>query len=190
MMDTLSARQQRLLALSLLWFAIMALWFGVLYPIVETVRASGDERQAILRAVSRDRALVSQAPAIQSALTSLEQSPRWARFYASQKADQATLQLETDLRTLLTMPNALTSMTAEPATVQGPLTRIAVKVTLSMPIDQLAQTFAMLQSYVRLLHVDSLTVQAPDNQASDSNPRLTIQAEIVGFMLTPKTTQS
>jgi Type II secretion system (T2SS), protein M subtype b len=183
--NTLSARNQRLMALALLVLALVALWLGVFRPVLQFVRASADERQSAMRALSRDHALVTQAPFIRKALASLEQSPRWRRFYDTQRPDLATLQLETDLRAILKTPNSLTSMTAEPATRQGLLTRIGVKITLSIPIDHLAETLINLQSQERLLQIDSLTVQAPDLQQVDANPLLSIQAEIVGFMLTP-----
>ena len=185
MMDNLSPKQQRMLALALLVLAIATLWLVILQPISLYLSAGTEERQSALRTLKRDRALLLQEPRIRAALTSLEQSPRWGRFYDNHKPEQAVLQLETDLRTLFSSPNNLTSMTAEPATALGPLTQIAVKVTLSMPIDQLAEALSRLQQHSRLLRVDKLTIQAPDFQAEDSNPLLSIQAEVVGFLVTP-----
>ena len=75
-------------------------------------------------------------------------------------------------------------MTAVPVVVEGPLTRIATKVTLSLTIDQLTESLARLRSRAQFLRIESLTIQAPDYQMADSNPMLSIQAEIVGFMVT------
>jgi len=93
--------------------------------------------------------------------------------------------LEKDLRGIIKSANNPISMVAEPATAQGPLTRIAVQLSLSMPIDQLAETLARLQSHSKLLKIDRLTIQAPDFQSVDTNPTLSIQAEIAGFLVTP-----
>jgi Tfp pilus assembly protein PilO len=184
--DTSSAWQRRTLALALLGAVLVVLWFAVLSPIIERVGTLRDERESGLRAVSRDRALVVQARGIQAALQSVEQSSRWSRFYDTQKPDQATLQLETDLRTLFKSSTTLTSMTAQPASNHGQLTRVSVKVTLSMPIDQLAECLGRLQSHTRLLQIESLTIQAADFQPIETNPVLSIQAQIAGFMLTTK----
>jgi Type II secretion system (T2SS), protein M subtype b len=188
--EYMSPKQQRVVALGILGMAVTALWLGLFKPTIDVVKSRTFDRHAALRALGRDRTLVAQAPAIRTALASLEQSPRWGRFYESQKADKATLQMETELRALFKTPNTLTSMTAQPAVVQGPLTRIAVKVTLSMPIDQLAEALGQLQMNARLLQLESVTIQASDYQLPDTNPTLTILAEIAGFMQTLKATRT
>ena len=185
MMDGLSARGRRLTALCLLGGAMAILWLGLVAPIVDYCRNTSDTRAEDLRSLSRDRALVALAPSIRTALVTLEHSPHWARLYDSQKPEQAVLRLETDLGELLKAPNNPISMTAQPPDAQGPLTRVRVKVALSMPIDQLAQTLARLSSHSKLLRIESLTIQAPDYQVVDANPNLSIQAEIAGFMVTP-----
>jgi hypothetical protein len=185
MMDGLSARGRRLTALCLLGAVTAVLWLGVVAPILDHYRNAQDTRAEDLRALSRDRALLALEPSIRTALVTLDHSPHWARLYDSQKPEQAVLRLETDLRELLKAPNNPTSMTAQPPDAQGPLTRVRVKVALSMPVDQLAQTLARLSSHSKLLRIESLTIQAPDYQAVDTNPNLSIQAEIAGFMVTP-----
>lgn len=190
MIDTLRAAHRRLAALALVGIVLAVVWLAVIYPLIAHVSANNEERRSQIRALVRDRALVSQAPPIQKALALLDHSPRWARLFGAQKPEQASLQLQTDVRSLLKSPNALTSMTVQPATSRGPLTRIAVKVTVSMRIDQWAEALADLQLHPRLLQIDSVTIQAPDFQTSDANPTLTIQAEIAGFMLTPKAARS
>jgi type II secretory pathway component PulM len=186
--ETLRPRQRRVLALVLSALLITGLYLLVLEPVVRHFRDRADERQTALRSLSRDRALLEQAPQIQATQNSVANSPRWARFYDSQKATQATLQLETDLRAIVSPPNQIASMIAEPATTQGSLTRLAVKITLSLSIDQLTEILGRLNQHARFLKIESLTVQAPDYQIVDSNPVLSVQAEIVGFMLTPATT--
>lgn len=179
-----SSIQRRCLAIALLGIALALLWLGLLDPLVNYFRHSADERRAQLDSLSRDRALVSQDAGTETTLTTLRTSPRWARFYETQKADKAVLQLQSDLREVFKAPNNPTSMTAVPVVVEGPLSRIATKVTLSLTIDQLTESLARLRSHAQFLKIESLTVQAPDYQMADTNPALSIQAEIVGFMVT------
>jgi hypothetical protein len=159
-------------------------WLGFIEPVANYFRHSADQRRGDLSSLSRDRALVSQASSTEAALTAIGGSSRWARFYETQKADKAVLQMQSDLREVFRAPNNPTSMTAVPVAVDGPLTRIATKITLSLTIDQLTESLARLHSHSQLLRIESLTIQAPDFQAADTNPTLSIQAEIVGFMVT------
>jgi hypothetical protein len=165
--------------------AMVLLWMGLIDPIVEYFRHSAYERHADLDSLSRDRALLSQDAEIQATLTAIAKNPRWTRFYETQKADKAVLQLETDLREVFKAPNNPTSMTALPVTIEGPLTRLSAKVTLSLTIDQLTEALERLRSHAQLLQLVNVTIQAPDYQMPDTNPTLSIQAEIVGFMVTP-----
>jgi hypothetical protein len=185
MTRTLSAFQQRCAAIALLGIALVLLWMGLVGPIAEYFRHSAYERRADLDALSRDRALLSQDADIQITLAALGKNPRWTRFYETQKVDKAVLQLETDLREIFKAPNYPTSMTASPVVIDGPLTRVAAKVTLSLTIDQLTESLDRLRSHAQLLQIQNFTIQAPDYQMPDTNPTLSIQAEIVGFMVTP-----
>jgi type II secretion system (T2SS) protein M len=187
---TLSAAQRRAAAIALLGFALILLWVGLINPVADYFHRKAFERKADLTSLSRDRALLVQDPAIQSTLATLAQSPRWARFYESQKPDKAVLQLQTDLREILKAPNNPTSMTVQPVVQKGPLTRVAVKVTLFMTIDQLTECLERLQTHTQFLQIENLTIQAPDYQMRDTNPSLSIQAEIVGYMVTTKGTQT
>ena len=184
MTHVLSPIQQRCIAIALLIVALVLLWLGLIDPVANYFRHSADQRAADLNSLSRDRALVSQDSSIETTLTSLKSSPRWARFYETQKADKALLQMQSDLREVFKAPNNPTSMTAVPVVVEGPLTRIATKITLSLTIDQLTESLTRLHSHAQLLRIESFTIQAPDYQAADTNPTLNIQAEIVGFMVT------
>jgi len=180
-----SRSQQRILALALAALVIASLYFALLHPLITYLNERDEERAAALRLLGRNRALVQQAPQIRTALDSVARSSQWSRFFEAQKPTDATLQLETDLRTLITAPNQPTSMIAEPPAAQGPLTRVSVKVTLSVTIDQLSDLLARCRQHPRFLKIENLVVQAPDAQVVDANPLLSVQAEISGFMVTP-----
>jgi hypothetical protein len=190
MKQHLTSGQRRFAALSLLVMVVAVIWMAIARPVIDEFQSHTEDRIADLRALSRDRALVSQASLIHGALANLEQSPRWARFYGGQRQDKALSQMEADLRELLKAPNNPTSMTAQNVTAKGLLMRLAVKVTLSMSIDQWTDTLARLQAHSKFLQIDALTIQAPDYQNVDSNPTLSIQAEIVGYWIPPLGTRT
>lgn len=173
----------RLAAVAMLGLFIVVVWIVVMAPFVHFFQTKADERESDLKALSRNQALIMQAPQIRAALNRIETSPRWGRLYDGQKTDIALVQMESDLREILKAPNNPISMTARPSTPKGALTSLAVKVTLTMSMDQLTETLERLQGHSKFLSIDNLTIQAADNQAIDSNPVLFIQAEITGFMV-------
>jgi hypothetical protein len=174
---------RRAAALGLLGLLIASVWLSLVYPALEQINAAGERRGISLKALQRNRALLQQSPAIQAADASVSSSPRWRNFYRAAKPEVATLQMETDLRTLLRDSNNPTSMAAEPALVQGPVTQLGVRVTLSMRIDQLADALDRIQKEPHQLRLTRLTIQTPEGQAAQTNPQLTIQAEISGLMV-------
>jgi hypothetical protein len=182
---SLAPRIQRWIAWGLLAAICGTLWLGLIQPVFDYLDAGAEQRGIALRALKRDRALIQEQPAILAAADSLKESPRWHNFYTGQRAEAATLQLETDLRSIFEGSNNLTAMTAEPAVAQGPVTRLAVRATLSLRVDDLAKVLDRLQKHAQQLRIESLTIQAPDLQASQINPMLNIQAEIASWMLTP-----
>jgi LmbE family N-acetylglucosaminyl deacetylase len=178
----LSRTIRRSVALGLLVALISSLWLGLVEPVVDYLDTAAVTRGISLRALKRNRALLQRSSAIQAAEASVEQSPRWRNFYDAPRAETATLQLEADVRSVLRDSNNPTSMVAEPATVHGSVTRIAVRVTLSMRVDQLAEALDRLQKQPRQLRIESLTIQAPEFQSGQPNPVLSVQAEITAMM--------
>jgi hypothetical protein len=170
-------------AFGLLLALLAVLWFGIAQPVMGYLDRRAEQRGIDLRALKRDRALLREEPVIRAALASVEQSSRWRNFYDGRKADAATLQLQTDLRTLFQDTGNPTSMSTEPATIQGGVTRIAVRVTLLMHIDELANALDRLQKQPRQLRIESLSIQAPNSQSPQTNPVLTVRAEIAAWMV-------
>ena len=175
-------RARGLAALSLLGTLVAIAWLGVVDPIIGYVQSAAIERDVSLRTLKRNRALLHQSAAIQAARASVDESPRWRNFYDGPRADAATLQMETDLRAILKDSGNPTSMVAEPPAQQGSVTRIAVRITLSVRIDQLADALDLIQKHDRQLRVESLTVQAPDFQGAQANPVLAVQAVVTALM--------
>jgi hypothetical protein len=181
----LTAAGRRALASGILVLLLAILWLGVAQPTWNSVASGVESRGIALRALKRNRALLRERPAILAAAAAVEQSPRWRNFYQNQSAEAATLQMETDLRAIFKESNNPTSIAAQPAASRGTVTRIAVRVTLSMRVDQLAQALDRLQKHTQQLRIESLTIQAPEMQSPQANPALTVQAEIAALMVTP-----
>ena len=175
---------RRWLAVGLLGLLLVTVWAGIIEPVVDYLDTATLARGIALRALERDRALLQQADAIKEARKSVDQSPRWRNFYEGPKAESATLQLEADVRAILRDSNSATSMVAAPAISHGPVIRIAVRVNLTMRVDQLAEALDRIQKNTRLLRIESLTVQAPEVQAAQTNPPVTVQMEVSALMLT------
>lgn len=186
MKSELTRRARRIAALGLLGALLAIAWWGVVEPIVDYMDTAAVDRGISLRALKRNHALLRQRAAIQAARASIEQSPLWRNFYRGPRADSATLQMETDLREILKDSGNPTSMIAQPAVIRGSVTRIAVRVTLLLRIDQLADALDRIQKQPRQLQVESLTVQAPDLQSAQANPALSVQAEITAMMIDPE----
>src|SRR2546421_13078980 len=125
------------MALVLLGLSLGLFWITIAGPITTYLAANTEQRGISLRGLRRDRALLQEEPAVRAALATVGQSSRWRNFYDGPKPEAALLQMENDLRALLKSTNNPTSMTPESATSHGSLTRIAVRVTLAMRIDQL-----------------------------------------------------
>ena len=186
MTSSLAAHQRRIAALGLLAVYVVALWSILVAPIIHYIGSRNGDRQAALKGLARDRALVWQEPRVRAALADVNRSARWARFYDGTTSEKAALELQSDVRAMLKASTARdTSMTVLPAAKSLDLTRVAVRVSCAMPIDQLVDFFGRLQSHTKLLQITNLVIQAPDYQPVESNPTLSIQAEVIGYMFTP-----
>ncbi len=183
MTPELTHRARRLAALGLLAALLGVVWLTVAQPILTFKDSGGEERGIALRALKRNRALLRESDAIQAARVSIEGSARWRNFYPGPKADSAQLQLQTDLRTIFKEFSNPTSLIAESPSVRGAVTRIAVRVTLTLRVDQLADALDRIQKQPRQLRVESLMVQAPEFQVPQANSMLTVQMEITALML-------
>jgi hypothetical protein len=182
MTTNLQQRAQRLLALGVLAATLLTAWLCVAQPILDYVNAAVEARSLSLRALRRNRALLHGRAAIETARTTVAQSPRWRNFYAGPNAEAATLQMETDLRAILRDSNNPTSMVAETPSVRGSVTQIAVRITLAVSIDQLAAALDRIQKHPRQLRIEALTIQAPQIQTAQTNPTLTAQAQVTAMM--------
>jgi hypothetical protein len=182
MMANVSVVQRRVLALSLL-AAVLGLGVNVMaVPVIQSFRDSDDGRRFALKTLRHDLALGRSDAAVLSAATLATSDPHATRWYAMGK-ETAQTAIESDVRGLVANP-AITqaAMAPMPPALVGPLTRLGVKLSLTLPIDQLAELFARLAAHPKMLVIENLMVQAPDYQAIDSNPALTVQMDVQGFM--------
>lgn len=190
MTPPLTPRIRRLIAFALLAVVLSFAWFCVVQPVTNLLIDQQERRAIALRTLKRHRSLLATQPAIEASLATVKESPRWRNFYSDRTPDAASLQLQADLRSLLKDSHNPTSMFAESPVTQGPATRIAVRLTLSMRIDELAVALDRLQKQSKQLRVENLTIRAPDIQSAQSNPVLIVQAQISAWVATSGTGES
>lgn len=87
MMDNLSAREQRLIALGILVALLAAVWLGLAAPIMAGFAARRDARQTAIETLSRNARLISSLAQIrQDALRARTSLPRFAVVAATPAA--------------------------------------------------------------------------------------------------------
>lgn len=177
--------QQRLLAILILGTVtgLVALLLGS--PLVRLFHSSGSTRQAQLQLLKQERSAIAQKSSIEASAASARNNPLWQRLYKTQALDKTVLELQGDLRAIVTETSGMTPTIekVEPVT-EDVLTRVGVRLTFSASIDRLASTLERLQQHAKLLRIEQLIIQAPDFQPPNTNPALSVQVQISGFMLT------
>jgi hypothetical protein len=114
----------------------------------------------------------------------LQESPLWSRFYISPTSGIGAVQLQSDVGSLLSRTQSSTQSLAPIASLpmQG-FTRIGVRLSASMRIDQLQSFLATAAVHPRYLRIEQLSVIAPQGQAPAENSPLAVSMEVYGFEL-------
>jgi hypothetical protein len=184
-MIKMSHVSQQIAAVALLVVIGSAGIASIASPLASLFRLTGTSRSSQLQHLQQERSVIAQGQQIDTLETVARNSPQWKRLYNTQSTDKATLELQSDLRSMIDETSgATTSFERADSAADGPLTRFGVQVSFSAPIDRLAATIERIHQHTKLLLVDELTIQSPDTQPPNSNPTLSIQARIWAFMLT------
>jgi hypothetical protein len=173
---------RRICSIAALLVAALGVWLGIVAPLRTLALSQGHWRSGARTALARARAEAALGPAVQALVQTLPSAAVWQRLYQGQNDAAADSGLRQDLSSLLTNSGAKTdSLTMLPQLRQGPLTRHGVRISASLSIDQLRAFLTALRSHARYLRIEHLNVTAPLNQPPDTNPSLTIKADIYGF---------
>jgi hypothetical protein len=133
-------------------------------------------------------AAARRAPQIQAALNQqverMRASPLWSKFYRMPNAAAASTALHSDLSALLTNAGAsVQSLTPIPSEDQPVFTRIGVRATASLRLDDLRNLLTAMSAHARYLRVDRLVVTAPQVQMDSENPALAVTLDVFGYQL-------
>ena len=180
-----SSFQQRLLAILLLATVAGMVAFFLGSPLVQLFHSRGSTRQAQLLLLKQERSAIDQKSSVEAVAAAARNASQWKRLYKTQALDMMALELQGDLRTIVSETAEMTPAIekVEPVT-EDKLTRISARLTFSASIDRLASTLERFQQHPKLLRIEQLIIQAPDIQPPNTNPALSVQVQISGFMLT------
>lgn len=175
------ASARRALALVLV-AAIAAASIAVVHTICDIVSSQDIWRSTARNALARDRGVAANGSQIRGSLESLGSAPVWNRLYApGADADGAQL-VQRDLMSLGTSAGAvIQSAVALPAVEGAELRSHGVRLVASMSIDQLRNFIAGIRAHTRYLRVQELSISAPQTQALDVNPPLTVTVTVLGY---------
>lgn len=131
-------------------------------------------------------AAAQRAPEIQAALHQqverMRASPLWSKFYRMPNTAAASTALHSDLSALLTSAGAsVQSLTPLPSEDEPAFTRIGVRVTASLRLDDLRNLLTAMSAHVRYLRVERLVVTAPQVQVDSENPPLAVTLDVFGY---------
>lgn len=155
-------------------------------PVVSFFANAGHRQQIGLERLQKLQRLASRAPDMERDLKKLVDDPVWTRIYKTPSTEAAATALQSEFRELsVRRAIVLDNVQPLPSQREGEFTKLLVRVGFNATIDQLAGLLTSMESSSRMLLLDTLYVSAPLNQASDSNPVLTIRADVASYWLEP-----
>jgi hypothetical protein len=128
------------------------------------------------------RSRAATIPSLRDSLATVDDAPVWNRFYrVAVGADGGGL-VHRDVAALCSEVGA-TVLSAKPLPSRDELgiAKHGVRISASMTADQLRDIVVRLRERVPYLRVEELIVTAPQNQAPDANPILTVTMELFGY---------
>lgn len=157
----------------------------VLYaPIKYLVGVQNDWRVATRSVIAQSRSDPVLAEELNRQLTTLQSSGLWVKFYSSKEPGSAATSLQADLSGILASAQISAQSLAPVATSQLPyFTRIGMRLTASMRVDQLQRLLTAIANHPRYLRVEQAIIVAPQSQSPDENPPLAVTVGIYGYEL-------
>lgn len=175
--------QRRTAAIGILALLVALAWILLVTPIAGLLTAQRDWREEIQGTLARYRALAENKNAIDGAMSELEANAAWRGLYQSPEPVAASAALLSEFRALLD-PQKVGIQSIQPIEAEnlGPITRIGVKVSLALTVDQLRSVLERMGSNAHAMRADNIIVTAPQFHAPEENPQLIVHMEVSGFM--------
>jgi Tfp pilus assembly protein PilO len=115
-------------------------------------------------------------------LSNMRGSSLWSKLYDAAPGGVTAGLLHADVTALLAQSRLQAqSLAPIPMQVERFFTRVGVRFTASMRVDQLQQLITDVASHPRYLRIERLTIIAPQTQLENENPPLAVTAEIYAF---------
>ena len=182
----MTARARRLLALALLLGLAAGAWFAVLQPLLDW-RARAEERLAEAAAtLARHRAVAGQAEAIAREAAALRDvAERESLFLPGASEGQAAAALQDVIKAAVAAADARAdSIQALEASPQGALTRIGMRVRLSVDTASLQRLLHALESGRPVVLLEGVYVRARSFREDAQERNLDLRFDAVGFART------
>lgn len=175
--------QRRTAAIGILLLLLALAWTLLVAPIANLLRSQQEWREATHGKLARYRALTDNKSAIDGALSKLQANASWQGLYQALEPAAASTALLGEFRALLD-PQRVSIQSIQPMEAEnlGPITRVGVRVSLALTIDQLRELLERMQSNSHAMRADNVIVTAPQFHAPEENPQLIVQMEVSGFM--------
>jgi Tfp pilus assembly protein PilO len=180
--------QRRALALLLLGVAGVSVWMLLVSPVTWLI-ASQDEWRAQVRAeLSHSKGRAALEPMLRKQLESLPTAAVWSALYTVAGETDADALVQRDLMALgVSSGVTVQVVTPLPKVEVAELTGHGVRFTVSTTADHLRSFAGALRGNPRYLRVERLAITAPQIQAVDENPQLTVTMDVYGYSRSPAT---
>jgi len=175
-------RTRRMIALGMIPLVGAFIWAALVWPVWYTWDSQQEWRTTSARSLARSRAIAASEAMTRDQVKSLPQSPLAAKFYVAGTNGAGANAFQADVRGMLGSVGAV-AQTATPIATNklGAISRLGLRVTTSMTIDQLKNFLARVDSHSRYMRIDQLDITAPSVQPRDQNPMLTVSMELAAF---------
>jgi hypothetical protein len=182
---------RRVIALTLLAAMPLLAWFAVVLPLGAALSSQTEWREDTARTIARDRGMVGTAQDLREVASAVESSPLHARFYETGGVSPVEDTVQNDLRSaLLAAGVEPTTFKVLPAVAARGLRAHRVEFSTVVTVDQLQSFFLAIEGQPRYLRIERLRLDAPSNQRSDENPRVTALMEVRGYSIDGPTPQT
>lgn len=173
---------QKGVACAALVVVLTLLWFVIVGPTIDLVKAQVEWRSTVAHRIANERGWIQQADAVQSEARSIQNAVIWSKFYGTNQTEALPIRLSRDVNAIMTRSGANSTQTEVlPVEAVNGLQRAALRVSAQLSIDQLKNVLTALNSHSPYLRVDQLHVSAPQMQPKDSNARLSVSLDVLSY---------
>jgi Flp pilus assembly protein TadB len=175
---------RRAIAIGMLLLAALLVWSLAVLPLRGVLLSQQEWRAETAREIARDRGVAKNATQLREMTAAVDASPLRARLYDGAGGMAVTDQLQNDLRAALLQSGVEpTTFKVLPGSLVSGLRAHRVEFSSVMTVEQLRVFFVALATQPHFVRVERLQLNAPEQQRSDENPRVSVLMEARAFAL-------